>query len=161
MNVSNVIGGLRSAASRLTHNGGLNIKAAQRAVTAELQARLAAPAAAARQVLSQYDMTNITPNNMANLVQQLSAKGAISPKDAQQLAAIPGELQNAGVGPNDSVNLLQFYQEQLSKVQSTAAQSPSAAADTSVSQLIGRMQSLARLAAARYPGGQGGVNAVA
>jgi hypothetical protein len=161
MNVSNVVGGLRNAASRMTHGGGFNVKAAERAVTAKLQSRLATPTAAMRQVLSQYDMTNITPNSFANLVQQLSAKGAISPKDAQQLAAIPGELQNAGVGPNDSVNLLEFYQEQISKVQGAAAQSSSPAAEASFSQLVGRMQSLAKLAAARQPGGLGGLNAVA
>jgi hypothetical protein len=157
MNVTNVLGGLRHATARLTHGGSVNINA----VTAELKSKLSTPTAAMRQVLSQYDMTNITPNNFANLVQQLSAKGAISSTDAQQLAAIPGELQNAGVGPNESVNLLQFYQEQISKVQGTATQSPSAAAEANFSQLVGRMQWLAKFASARNPGNAAGLNAVA
>jgi hypothetical protein len=160
MNVTNLASGLRGVTSHLT-GGRFDVKAAARSVAAAMQSKLSTPTAAMRQVLSQYDMTNITPNDFANLVQQLTAKGAISSTDAQQLASIPGELQNAGVAANEPVNLLQFYQEQVSKIQQTAAQSPNpASVTTNFSQLMGRMQWVAKFAAARNPGGQTGLNAV-
>jgi hypothetical protein len=161
MNVASIPGGLRNLTSQLTHGERFDVKAAARSVAAGMQSKLSTPTAAMRQVLSQYDMTNITPNDFSNLVQQLSAKGAISPQDAQQLAAIPGQLQQAGVGPNESVNLLEFYQEQISKVGEAAAQSPNSASQMNVSQLVGQMQWVARFAAVRHAGSSAGLNAVA
>ena len=82
------------------------------------------PTAAMREILSHYDMTDITPNDFSKLIQQLSDKGAISPKDMQELSSIRVDLENAGVNPDESVNLLDFYQQQIAKVQDAAAQSP-------------------------------------
>ena len=71
-----------------------------------------------RQVVSHYDMTDITPNDFSKLIQQLSDKGAISQKDTQELSSIRVDMENAGINSDDSVNLLQFYQERVAKAQS-------------------------------------------
>ncbi len=162
MIVPNVLGGLNSLTSRFKRAEQFDVKAAARSVAVAVQSKLPTPTAAMRQVLSQYDMTHITPNSFSNLVQQLAARGAISPKDAQQLASIPGDLENSGVSPDEPVNLLEFHQQQIAKVQETAAQSPNASAgQTNFNQLVGRMQWVAKLAVIRQQGSSSGVNAVA
>ena len=91
-----------------------------------------------REILSQYDMTDITPNDFSKLIQQMSEKGAISQKDAQELSSIRVDLENAGVNSDESVNLLEFYQKQIVKVQAAAAQSPNpGAAKANVDALVG------------------------
>lgn len=162
MIVPGVLGGLNTLTSPFKQSERFDVKAAARKLTANLQSQLSTPTAAMRSILSQYDMTAITPNSFANLVQQLSAKGTISSKDAQQLSSIPVDLANAGVSPDEKVNLLDFYQQQIAKVQETAAQSPNAtAAQANFSQLVGRMQWVAKFAAVRQQGAPNGVNAVA
>ena len=93
-----------------------------------------------RQILSSYDMTNISPNDFSKAVQQLSQKGALSPQDVQQLSSIRANLDSAGLNPDEPVNLLAFYQQQLAKAQTAAAQSSNpAAAQATIAAMNGRL----------------------
>ncbi len=161
MIVPNVPGALTGLASRLRRNAISNIKAAGNAA-ATAQSLAPTATAAMREVLSQYNMANITPNDFSNLVQQMSEKAAISPKDVQELSSIRGDLDNAGIGPDESVNLLQFYRQQIAKAQGAAAQSSSpVVAKATIDALVGRLNWLQKFAAVRQQGGQSGVNTVA
>ena len=101
-----------------------------------------------RGILSNYDMSNISPSDFSKLIQQMSEKGAISQQDMQQLSSIRVDLENAGVNPDDSVNLVQFYQQQLAKAQTAAAQSANpAAAQPAINALVGRLNWLQKFAA--------------
>ena len=112
-----------------------------------------------RSILSNYDMSNISPSDFSKLIQQMSEKGVISQQDMQQLSSIRVDLENAGVNPDESVNLVQFYQQQLAKAQTAAAQSTNpAAAQPAINALMGRLNWLQKFTSL---GGQGGVNAVA
>ena len=78
------------------------------------------------------------------------------------MSSIRVDLENAGVSPDESVNLLEFYQQQLAKVQSAAAQSSDpGAAKPAIDALVGRLNWLQKFAAVGQQGGQTGVNAVA
>ena len=128
MKVPNILGGLGESLAKRT-----DADAKTAAGTAAATATGAAPPSASsamREIVSRYDMTDITPNDFSNMIQQLYAKGAISPKDMQELSAVRGDLEAAGVGADESVNLEDFYQQRLANAKANAAQAadPAAAA---------------------------------
>ena len=161
MNVPNVFSGLSDLASRFTSAMSDTKAAAAKTAVAPSPSPLTLTAAM-RDVVSQYDMTDITPSDFSKLVQQLTEKGAISQKDAQELSSVRVDLENAGVNGDDSVNLLGFYQQQIAKAQAAAAASPkSAAAKAGLAALTGRLNWLQKFAAVGREGSSSGVNAVA
>jgi hypothetical protein len=118
--------------------------------------------AAMREIVSQYDMTDITPNQFSNMIQQLRAKGAISQQDLQELSTIRIDLETAGIGPDETVNLQEFYQQRLASAQGDAAgQSDPAAAQANVQSLASRLTWIQKFAAVRSGDGAAGLNAVA
>jgi hypothetical protein len=120
------------------------------------------PTAAMREIISHYDMTDITPNDFSKLIQQLSDKGAINQKEMQELASIRVDLENAGISPDDSVNLLNFYQQKISNAQDEANRSSDAATvQPNIDLLVGRLNWLQKFAAVRQQGSSSGVNTVA
>ena len=72
---------------------------------------------ATAEILRQYDVTNITPEAFTQMIQKLYKAGALSEKDYQELLAVRTDLQNAGVEPDESVNLLEHYSDKVSKAQ--------------------------------------------
>jgi len=162
MNVPNVLSGLTDLTSLAKHGDTTDIKAAVGKARAVDPSVPPTPTAAMREVLSHYDMTDITPNDFSKLIQQLSEKGTISQKDVQELSSIRVDLENAGISPDESVNLLDFYEQRIAKVQDAAAHSPDAtAAQPNIDALVGRLNWLQKFAAVRQQGGSNGVNAVA
>ena len=117
MNVPNVLSGLANLTSRTPGAISAANKASTGKAAAPAQSSPPTPTAAMRNVLSHYDMTDISPNDFSKVIQQLSQKGAISPKDMQELSSIRGDLENAGINADESVNLVQFYQQRLAKAQ--------------------------------------------
>ena len=72
---------------------------------------------ALRQIVTQYDVTDISPDQFSQMIQQLSAAKAISPKEAQELSSVRGDLDAAGIGADQSVNLVDFYQQKIQAAQ--------------------------------------------
>jgi hypothetical protein len=162
MNVPNVLSGVTGLTSLVKRSDPSDVKAAAGKAATVAQSTLPTSTAAMREVVSHYDMTDITPTDFSKLIQQLSDKGAISPKDVQELSSVRVDLENAGVSPDESVNLLDFYQQRIAKVSENAAQSPDgAAAKPSIDALVGRLSLLQKFAAVRQQGASTGVNAVA
>ena len=107
----------------------------------------------------QYDRHHA--GDFSKIVQQMSQRGAISQQDAQELSSIRVDLENAGVNPDQSVNLVQFYQQQLAKAQAASAQSSNPAAPSAaVNALVARLNWVQKLAAMSQSGASG-VNTVA
>ena len=101
-----------------------------------------------REIVSQYDMTDITPNDFSTMIQQLYAKNAVSAKDMQELSSIRADLESAGVGADQSVNLQEFYQQRLAKAKADAAQSPDpVAAQANIQSIAARMTWVEKFAA--------------
>ncbi|MEI8375388.1 MAG: hypothetical protein WCJ35_21420 [Planctomycetota bacterium] len=162
MNIPNVLSGLTDLTSQVKSSATSVVKAAAGKAAAVDPSSLPTPTAAMREILSRYDMADITPNDFSKLIQQLSDKGTISQKDMQELSSIRVDLENAGVGPDESVNLLDFYQQRIAKVQDAAAHSPDAAtAQPNIDLLVGRLSWLQKFAAVRQQGALSGVNTVA
>ena len=69
--------------------------------------------ATAREILSHYDITNISPRDFSQLLSDLHTSGTISDAELQDLASIRTELDNQGISPDESVNLLDIFQGKL------------------------------------------------
>lgn len=74
--------------------------------------------AALSQILSRYDVTDITPGDFSEMVQRLFEAGAISDEELQQLAAIRHDLEVDGMDPDDSLDLTDYYARKIEKLQS-------------------------------------------
>jgi hypothetical protein len=73
-------------------------------------------AAVARDILVQYDVKHMTPNQFSQMAQRLYDAGAISRQDYQDLAKIRTDLDAAGVDPDEASDLLRFYQDKIQTV---------------------------------------------
>ena len=118
MQISNVISGLADPTtwgkkSETAVNAGAN---AAKSIEPQNQASPAVQKASV-EILCNYDVTHITPEAFSQMIQKLHKAGAISEKDFQELSAVRGDLEKAGVEPNESINMLEFYSDKLGKAQ--------------------------------------------
>ncbi len=75
------------------------------------------PSTVLAEILSKYDVTDITPMEFSAMVQKLYEAGAISENELQQLSAIRHELDAGGVDPDGSLDLLEYYVDKIEKLQ--------------------------------------------
>lgn len=161
MQITSLIPGLSDAANLLTKRNDTTAPAASGlAVNSPAQAASGddAAATAVREIFAKYDVTSITPNDFGRMIQSLYDKGAISKKDLQDLSAIRNEIVQAGFGPDDSLNLVDFYRQQVQ-------QGSQASADPSAPQQLGlktqRLDWLEKFATAHAQPDALGLSAVA
>ena len=80
---------------------------------AEARGSTSATTAAAAEILSRHDVTDITPTEFSMMIQKLYEAGAISEGELQQLTAIRHDLDTEGVEPDESLDLLDFYTRRI------------------------------------------------
>ena len=135
MQIHNVLSGYTDPATRrpAEYHDSIAIQRGEENGSAEAVSGLSSTIAA-RNVLEKYDVTEITPRQLTEMVQRLLDAGAISQQDFDQLAAIRLDLDVAGIDPDESVDLLQFYRDKVDEArrQSTHA---TAVPDTLLSRL--------------------------
>jgi hypothetical protein len=100
-----------------------------------------------REILAEYDATDISPNELSSMVQKLQKSGAISAQDAKDLAAMRVDLDQAGVAPNESINLVDFYRQQVQKAQQGLDSHPGSVQQQQLQSLRQRLQWAEKLAA--------------
>jgi hypothetical protein len=160
MNIPNVLSGLTDLTSLSKRSDTSVVKTAAGNAAAADASSPPTPTAAMREIVAHYDMTDISPNDFSKLIQQLSDKGVISQKDSQELSSIRVDMENAGLDPDESVNLLSFYQEKIAKAKDDAAHAQDGAAQPNLEPFLGKLNWLQKFATARQQGSSG-VNAVA
>jgi hypothetical protein len=141
MQVSNILSSLANAAS-LTKPNPATTPAASNPVVAAAPAAAglsSSSAAAVRSVLSKYDMTDISPSDFSQMIQQLYQSGGISQQNLQELNAIRTDLESAGVGPEESVNLIDFYTQKIASVQSQSDLTGTPAEQQQITPLMQRL----------------------
>jgi len=118
MQISNVSAGYSDPAtiSRRGDAGDVDKKHVPHAVERS-DAATAEPSALLSEVLSRYDVTDITPMDFSSMVQNLFEIGAITTDELQQLAVVGHDLDVAGIDPDESVNLVEFYRDKIEKIQ--------------------------------------------
>ena len=72
---------------------------------------------AAAEIASQYDVTNISPQQYSQMIQKLHDAGTLNDREFRDLAQLRVQLDSAGVKAATPVNLLQFCSGKLSEVQ--------------------------------------------
>src|SRR4051812_8417533 len=68
-----------------------------------------AQAATYRQILANYDVTDITPQQFSQLIRELHSSGAINDDELHELAGIRFELDRAEISPDEPVNLIDVF----------------------------------------------------
>jgi hypothetical protein len=155
MIVKNVLSGLSSAAN-LGRVKGQGDAAARKALAGSAVASAAASAKGKlRDIASQYDVTNITPQAFSDMLQKLHQSGALPDKDFQDLSGIRQDLDRDGVSPNQTVNLVDLYSKKLSALDQGAKDAEGKpgseglqSAETTVRQRLNWLQKFATIHAA-------------
>ena len=70
-----------------------------------------------RDILTQFDVTNISPQGFSDLVQKLRQTGLLPDKDYQELTAIRTDLDRDGVAATQRVNLVEMYTKKLASLE--------------------------------------------
>ena len=105
-----------------------------------------ANAGALRALAAQYDVSRITPREFSELIQRLREAKALGENDLQELAGIRVDLERAGVGPDEEIDLVDFYRRRLAQLQGTPATADSPSNLGEVEQARRRLDWLVRLA---------------
>jgi hypothetical protein len=70
---------------------------------------------AARRITAAYDVTNITPRQLSEMLQKLHQAGSLSDQEYQDISGIRADLENAGIGSDERIDLTEFCAERLQK----------------------------------------------
>lgn len=73
--------------------------------------------AALRSVLARYDVTQITPRQYSQMLEEMRSTGALTEDELNQLGQVLLDLNAENVDPDDEINLLDFYTDRLEKLQ--------------------------------------------
>lgn len=79
-------------------------------------AATAAPSNLLSEILSRYDVTDITPMDFSSMVQNLFEIGAITTDELQQLAVVGHDLDVEGIDPDESIDLIEFYTKKIEEI---------------------------------------------
>jgi hypothetical protein len=113
MRIGNVLGGYADPAAlgkRVETTEG----AARRAVSpAEPGSGGSADSSLVRQILSRYDMSNISPAEFSEMIQNLHQAGAISDGELQELSTVRTDLDADGISANKKIDLTKYYEQKL------------------------------------------------
>lgn len=127
MNISNVLAGATDLAGIVNRVNPLATgTGAPAAPTNPEVAKSNASSAALREILAKYDINNISPDQFSQMIQKLSDAGIISKKETQDLAGVRADLDKAGVEPDESINLLDFYRQQIKRARREFDNNPNA-----------------------------------
>lgn len=111
-----------------------------------------------RGLAARYDVTRITPRKFSELVQRLRQAKALSENDLQELAGIRGDLERAGIAPDEEIDLVDFYRRRLAELEGEAARADASANPAELEQTRRRLDWLLRLVLLH---GQPGASALA
>ena len=65
------------------------------------------------EILSRYDVTQITARDFSQLIQELKQSGAITSADQDELALLRLELDQQGIDPDEPLDLVDLLQRKL------------------------------------------------
>ncbi|MBS0209603.1 MAG: hypothetical protein JSS27_11690 [Planctomycetes bacterium] len=71
------------------------------------------PTAKARAILAQYDIHQISPRELSEVVQKLTDAGVLSPGDAQDLTQLRLNMDSEGIQADETIDLPSFLTKQI------------------------------------------------
>jgi len=117
MQVSNISTGYSDMAALGKRSEAQEAAAAHRPPSALRNSPAGEIASVLGEILSHYDVTDISPTEFSEMIQELYESGAITDAELQELAAIRHDLDAADVDPDESIDLLEFYAEKIEDIQ--------------------------------------------
>ncbi|ASV76893.1 hypothetical protein THTE_4292 [Thermogutta terrifontis] len=103
----------------------------------------------ARRILESYDVTHITPRQFSEMLEKMRDAGLITDAEFNELAKIRTDLSEAGVEPDEAVDLLSFYQQRLRRLELWGEENPDGTLPTLRTAWEKRLQWLEKVATAR------------
>lgn len=73
-----------------------------------------------RQILSKYNVSDITPREFSQLIHDLSASGAINDSELQELTSIRFDLDKSGYDADEKVDLVNLFGARLKQLQESS-----------------------------------------
>lgn len=117
-----------------------------------------------RGIVSRYDLTNMTPQQLSEMLQALHTAGALNDQQLKDLSAIRTDLDLKGVKSDEPVNLLDYVNKRLADLQKNledAEGSPDQAPQADSLETVSRwMAWLQKIATVQASPEAAGVNAV-
>jgi hypothetical protein len=147
--IQSILGG-RPDPAALARNQSSDPASTQRHAVSEAEPSMSAPRHdALRSIAAEYDVTDISPRTFSEMIGRLRQAGALSDKDYQELAAIRVDLEQAGIGPDDEIDLVRFYHQRLEEAAQAGKGQETSRPD--LERLRARLEWLQKLAALRSP----------
>jgi hypothetical protein len=117
MQISNILSSFTDTLSLGKKTDNAVSTAAKAGTTADAAAVSSSSRKVLAEIMKKYDVTNITPEAYSRMLKELYQGGAISEKELQELSAIRSDLESAKVGSNETVNLVEFYNDRIRQAQ--------------------------------------------
>ena len=102
---------------------------------------------ALRDILSEYDVTNITPREFSEMLQKMHKSGIITDEELTDLNQIRIDLEGDGVDADESIDLVEHYADKLRASRQSVTDSDMSAEQPSLKGLQRRFDWLDKLAA--------------
>jgi len=146
MQIRNIFAGYRDLAAFARGGEKVETAAGRSAENSRQTASSEKPIAALAEILSRYDVTDISPTEFSEMVQRLYDAGAISEEELQQLAAIRHDLDTEDVEADESIDLLEFYARKIERTRRTMSDSDAPPAGRQLGPLLNRLDWLEKFA---------------
>ncbi|MCR4412702.1 MAG: hypothetical protein NUV77_09790 [Thermoguttaceae bacterium] len=149
MLIQSILGG-RPDPAALARSESSDAANVQRHAVSTIEQSVSAPRQdALRAIAAEYDVTDISPRTFSEMIGRLRQAGALSDKDYQELAAIRVDLEQAGIGPDDEIDLVRFYRQRLQEAAQAEKSRETPRPD--LERLRARLEWLQKFAALRSP----------
>lgn len=112
-------------------------------------------------LLSQYDVTDITPRELSEMLQKMHKNGLITEEELQDFSLIRVDLERDQIGPDDSVDLVDYYTKKLATLSQQLDASETADGQPSADVVQRRLAWLEKIALIQASPDQIGLDAVA
>ena len=160
MQIANVTAGYSDPATVGKRGDAIEALAGRALKTADLRTpSTAGGRSAAGAILARYDVTRISPTEFSEMIQKLRQADAVSESEFQELAAIRLDLESAGVKPDESVNLMDFYARKVKELQGKFENADAAAARQQLGPVLRRLDWVQKFATIQSNPGAVGLDA--
>ncbi|MEJ5341962.1 MAG: hypothetical protein WHT09_10365 [Thermogutta sp.] len=102
-----------------------------------------------RSILESYDVTHITPRQFSEMLEKMRDAGLVTDAEFHELAKIRVDLSEAGVEPDEAVDLLSFYRQRLRRLELWGDENPDGTLPALRTAWEKRLQWLEKVATAR------------
>ncbi len=148
MQISQLISGLSSGTTLGKHGGGSTAEKTTAGVLEKLTGTSKSTNAKIAEIAKKYDVTDISPTEFSQMLQELRSSGALSEKDLQELSAVRADLESQGVNSEKSINLVEFYANRVESLQTQTQTTTDAAQKATLSSAKQRLEWMQKFASA-------------